>query len=46
MMKKFEDLKDLPVAEREESVAQHWDSIDLLDKSVAARLKAKPFVFL
>lgn len=44
-MKIFPHLSKFPVARREEAISQHWDSIDLLEKSVSCRSEAKPFVF-
>lgn len=44
-MKKFAELSKEPVAKREETVASHWDRIDLLKKSVSTRAQGQPFVF-
>ena len=44
-MKKFMQLSKAPVPQREEAIASHWDSIDLLAKSVTSRPDDKPFVF-
>jgi isoleucyl-tRNA synthetase len=41
----FPHLSKSPVARREEAIAEHWDNIDLLEKSVSFRSAAKPFVF-
>ncbi len=45
MKELFDQLSRLPVAKREEAVADYWDKIDLLEKSVSTREGAKPFVF-
>jgi isoleucyl-tRNA synthetase len=44
-MKKFPQLSKKSIPQREEAIASHWDSIDLLDKSVTSRPDDKPFVF-
>lgn len=44
-MKIFPQLSKSPVAQREEAISEHWDSIDLLTKSVSDKSADKPFVF-
>lgn len=42
---KFKPLSEKPVAERENQIARFWDEIDILDKVVANRKGAKPYIF-
>ena len=44
-MEKFAPLSKKPVVEREKEVADYWDKIDLLDRSVDSREGCEPFVF-
>lgn len=44
-VKKFIELSQQPVAQREEQISAHWDNIDLLNKSVSSRPAENPFVF-
>ena len=44
-MKRFRDLSDKPVFEREQEISKYWEEIDLLHKSVETRDENKPFVF-
>jgi isoleucyl-tRNA synthetase len=44
-MKNFSALSKKSIPQREEAIANHWDSIDLLTKSVTSRPDDKPFVF-
>ncbi len=44
-MKRFRELSDKPVSEREQEISKYWEEIDLLHKSVETRDENKPFVF-
>ena len=44
-MRKFEDLSSLPVSEFEKKIAEYWDHIDLLGKSISMREGKDRFVF-
>ncbi|MGI6358349.1 MAG: isoleucine--tRNA ligase [Bacillota bacterium] len=44
-MQKFRELSGQPVAAREESTSNYWDSIDLLQQTVTSREGNQPFVF-
>lgn len=44
-MKKFNELSNAPVSDREEEISKYWDQIDLLHKSVETRDENKPFIF-
>ena len=44
-MAEFKSLSDLPVSENEKNIAEYWDEIDLLQKSVDTREGKKPFIF-
>lgn len=44
-MNKFQDLSKLPVSENEMRIADYWDEIDLLEKSVASREGNERYVF-
>lgn len=44
-MEKFKFLSDQQVADREKSVSEYWNQIDLLKKSVEAREGSKSFIF-
>jgi isoleucyl-tRNA synthetase len=45
VMEKFKSLSDQQVADREKSVAEYWNEIDLLKKSVEEREGAESFIF-
>ena len=45
ILKRFDELSKQPVAQREETFSDYWDSIDLLEKSVSTRGQGQPFVF-
>ncbi|NLI92375.1 MAG: isoleucine--tRNA ligase [Peptococcaceae bacterium] len=44
-MASFKPLTDVPVAEREKQIAEYWDKIDILQKTIENREGAEPFVF-
>jgi len=44
-MKRFNELSNKPVSEREKSIASYWKEIDLLHKSVDTRDENNPFIF-
>nr|WP_300001678.1 isoleucine--tRNA ligase [Tissierella sp.] len=44
-MKKFDELSNNPVDQREKEISKYWKDIDLLHKSVESRDEDKPFVF-
>ena len=44
-MKKFDELSNNPVDQREKEISKYWNDIDLLHKSVESRDADKPFVF-
>ncbi len=44
-MSRFKDLSDLPISENEKQIADYWDEIDLLEKSVSSREGKERFVF-
>ena len=44
-MSRFEDFSDLPVHETEKRIADYWDEIGLLDKSISTREGNERFVF-
>ena len=44
-MKRFKELSNEPVKEREHKISQYWKEIDLLHKSVDSRNPEKPFIF-
>ena len=46
ILHQFKELSQKPVSQREEAVANYWDEIDLLDKSVSTRSSNKPFIFM
>ncbi len=44
-MKRFNELSNAPVSEREKSISAYWKEIDLLHKSVDTRDENNPFIF-
>jgi len=44
-MKKFNELSDKPVKDREHEISEYWKEIDLLHKSVETRDSKNPFIF-
>ncbi|RNC29493.1 MAG: Isoleucine--tRNA ligase [Candidatus Dichloromethanomonas elyunquensis] len=44
-MANFKPLTNVPVAEREKRIAEYWDKIDILQKTIENREGAEPFVF-
>ncbi len=44
-MKRFNELSNAPVSEREKSISAYWKEIDLLHKSVDMRDENNPFIF-
>lgn len=44
-MKRFNELSNEPVKDREHNISEYWQKIDLLHKSVNTRDERKPFVF-
>lgn len=44
-MKRFKELSNEPVKERESKISQYWKDIDLLHRSVSTRDPEKPFIF-
>ncbi|SCY89349.1 isoleucine--tRNA ligase [Alkaliphilus peptidifermentans] len=44
-MEKYQALSNLPVASRENNIADHWDQNQILDKSIENRKGQKSFVF-
>jgi len=44
-MKRFNELSNKPVSEREKSISAYWKEIDLLHKSVDTRDENNPFIF-
>lgn len=44
-MKKFPELLNIPVKERENNISRYWEEIDLLHKSVESRDENKPYIF-
>lgn len=42
---KFRPLSDAPVAERENRIAEFWDEVDILDKTVKNREGRESFIF-
>lgn len=44
-MKRFNELSNAPVSEREKSISEYWKEIDLLHKSVDTRDENNPFIF-
>lgn len=44
-MDKFKPLSDLPVSESEKKIAEYWDEIDILQKSIDNREGKEPFIF-
>ncbi len=44
-MKRFNELSNEPVKDREHNISEYWQKIDLLHKSVNTRDEKKPFVF-
>lgn len=45
LMEKYQSLSNLPVAQREGAIADHWDQNNILDKSIQVREGQKSFVF-
>ncbi len=41
----FEPLKDVPISEREQEIAEFWEQENLLDKAIENRSNSEPFVF-
>ncbi len=44
-MKRFNELSNEPVKDREQSISKYWKEIDLLHKSVESRDPENPYVF-
>jgi len=44
-MHKFNELSNLPVKEKESSISNYWNEIDILEKSVETREGKEPFIF-
>jgi isoleucyl-tRNA synthetase len=44
-LKRFRELSNEPVSEREQNISKYWEEIDLLHKSVETRNESKPFIF-
>ena len=44
-MKRFNELSNEPVKDREHAISEYWKEIDLLSKSVETRDPKKPYVF-
>ncbi|MFW6007274.1 MAG: isoleucine--tRNA ligase, partial [Halanaerobiales bacterium] len=44
-MDKFKEMSDIPVEEYEKNIADYWDDIDVLQKSIDNRKDNEPFVF-
>lgn len=44
-LKRFNELSNEPVKDREHNISEYWQKIDLLHKSVNTRDERKPFVF-
>ncbi len=44
-MGKFEELSKSPINEREQSISEYWNEIDLLKQSVVTRDDNNPFIF-
>ncbi len=44
-LKRFRELSNKSVSEREQEISKYWEEIDLLHKSVDSRDEDKPFVF-
>ncbi|WP_026478859.1 isoleucine--tRNA ligase [Alkaliphilus transvaalensis] len=44
-MEKYKALSNLPVAQRENAIADQWDQNDILGKSISTRENGKSFVF-
>ncbi len=44
-MKRFRELSNEPVKERESKISDYWKEIDLLHRSVSTRDPEKPFIF-
>ena len=44
-LKRFKELSNKPVNEREQEISKYWEGIDLLHKSIDTRDEKKPFVF-
>lgn len=44
-LKRFNELSNEPVDQREKSISKYWEEIDLFDKSINTRDENKPFVF-
>ena len=44
-MEKFKFLNEQPVADKEKSISEYWNEINLLEKCVETREGQKPFVF-
>ncbi|WP_422485352.1 isoleucine--tRNA ligase [Gudongella sp. DL1XJH-153] len=44
-MKRFNELSNEPVKDREKSISEYWKEIDLLHKSVESRDPENPYVF-
>jgi len=44
-MKRFPELSNEPVSQREMKISKYWEEIDLLSKSVETRDENKPYIF-
>ncbi len=44
-MKRFPELSNEPVSQREMKISKYWEEIDLLHKSVETRDENKPYIF-
>ncbi len=44
-MKRFPELSNQPVSQREMKISEYWEKIDLLHKSVETRDENKPYIF-
>ena len=44
-LKRFRELSNKPVSDREQEISKYWEEIDLLHKSVETRDEDKPFIF-
>lgn len=44
-LKKFKELSNLPVSEKEKAISEYWDQINLLEKSVNTRDEENSFIF-
>ena len=44
-MKRFPELSNQPVSQREMKISEYWEKIDLLHKSVETRMKTNPIFY-